>query len=207
MNISEAIEKIKVLLADNSEAQTKEIAPEPATQLVFETYDLKDGSKIDLSGLEIGADAMLVDDSGNSVSAPDGEYELADGTMMTVVGGKVEGIETPQAEAPTSEEAPMEMEVDSQFDEMNATITYLQAENEALKSKLGELESKFNQGFPKNYNLFAMGNHIKQVNNKNIIFGLKWWEHVTKFTIVNAAYIDITVMPNVAAKTKNTSSG
>lgn len=145
MNISEAIEKIKVLLADNSEAQTKEIAPEPATQLVFETYDLKDGSKIDLSGLEIGADAMLVDESGNSVSAPDGEYELADGTMMTVVGGKVEGIESPVAELPTSEEAPME--ADSKFDEMNATITYLQAENEALKSKLGELESKFNQGF------------------------------------------------------------
>jgi len=145
MNISEAIEKIKVLLADNSEAQTEKIAPEPATQLVFETYDLKDGSKIDLSGLEIGADAMLVDESGNSVSAPDGEYELADGTMMTVVGGKVEGIESPVAELPTSEEAPME--ADSQFDEMNATITYLQAENQALKNKLGELESKFNQGF------------------------------------------------------------
>jgi hypothetical protein len=145
MNISEAIEKIKVLLADNSEAQTEEIAPEPATQLVFETYDLKDGSKIDLSGLEIGADAMLVDESGNSVSAPDGEYELADGTMMTVVGGKVEGIESPVAELPTSEEAPIE--ADSQFDEMNATITYLQAENQALKNKLGELESKFNQGF------------------------------------------------------------
>jgi hypothetical protein len=145
MNVSEAIEKIKVMLADNAVEQTEEIAPEPATQLVFETYDLKDGSKIDLSALEIGADAMLVDESGNSVSAPDGEYELADGTMMTVVGGKVEGIETPQAEEPTSEEAPME--ADSQFDEMNSTISYLQAENEALKNKLGELESKFNQGF------------------------------------------------------------
>ena len=145
MNVSEAIEKIKVMLADNAVEQTEEIAPEPATQLVFETYDLKDGSKIDLSALEIGADAMLVDESGNSVSAPDGEYELADGTMITVVGGMVEGIETPQAELPTSEEAPLE--ADSQFDEMNATITYLQAENEALKSKLGELESKFNQGF------------------------------------------------------------
>jgi hypothetical protein len=145
MNVSEAIEKIKVMLADNAVAQTEEIAPEPATQLVFETYDLKDGSKIDLSALEIGADAMLVDESGNSVSAPDGEYELADGTMITVVGGMVEGIETPQAEEPTSEEAPLE--ADSQFDEMNATITYLKAENEALKSKLGELESKFNQGF------------------------------------------------------------
>ena len=145
MNVSEAIEKIKVMLADNAVEQTEEIAPEPATQLVFETYDLKDGSKIDLSALEIGADAMLVDESGNSVSAPDGEYELADGTMITVVGGMVEGIETPQAELPTSEEAPLE--ADSQFDEMNATITYLQAENEALKNKLGELESKFNQGF------------------------------------------------------------
>ena len=145
MNVSEAIEKIKVLLADNTVEQTEEIAPEPTTQLVFETYDLKDGSKIDLSALEIGADAMLVDVSGNSVAAPDGEYELADGTMVTVAGGKVEGIETPIAEAPTSEEAPME--ADSQFDEINATITYLQAENEALKNKLGELESKFNQGF------------------------------------------------------------
>ena len=145
MNVSEAIEKIKVLLADNTAEKPNEIASEPATQLVFETYDLKDGSKIDLSALEIGADAMLVDESGNSVSAPDGEYELADGTMMTVAGGKVEGIESPVGELPTSEEAPME--ADSQFDEMNATITYLQAENEALKNKLGELESKFNQGF------------------------------------------------------------
>lgn len=145
MNVSEAIEKIKVLLADNTVEQTEEIASEPATELVFETYDLKDGSKIDLSALEIGADAMLVDESGNSVSAPDGEYELADGTMITVVGGKVEGIETPQAEAPSVEEAPLE--ADSQFDEMNSTISYLQAENEALKNKLGELESKFNQGF------------------------------------------------------------
>jgi hypothetical protein len=145
MNVSEAIEKIKVLLADNNALQTEEIAPEPATQLIFVTYDLKDGSKIDLSALEIGADAMLVDASGNSVNAPDGEYELADGTMMTVAGGKVEGIESPVGELPTSEEAPME--ANSQFDEMNATITYLQAENEALKNKLGELEGKFNQGF------------------------------------------------------------
>jgi hypothetical protein len=149
MNVSEAIEKIKVLLSDNSVTQTEEIAPEPATQLVFETYDLKDGSKIDLSALEIGADAMLVDESGNSVAAPDGEYEMADGTMMTVVEGKVEAIETPQAEETSKDETPKEkeMENESQFDEMNATITYLQAENEALKNKLGELESKFNQGF------------------------------------------------------------
>lgn len=146
MNVSEAIEKIKVMLADNTVEPPKEKAPEP-NPMVFESYDLKDGSKIDLSGLEVGADAMLVDASGNSVSAPDGEYVLADGTNVTVVGGKVSEVESAKAEATEPEMPPMDMEADAKFDEMNATITYLQAENEALKSKLGELESKFNQGF------------------------------------------------------------
>lgn len=145
MTVTEAIEKIKVLLSENPEVQTEEVATEPATELTFETYDLKDGSKIDLSALEIGADAMLVDESGNAVAAPSGEYELADGTMVSVMDGKVEGIESPEAEAPEVEE---EMaEEPNQFEEMNATIGYLQAENEALKAKLGEMEGKFEQGF------------------------------------------------------------
>lgn len=143
MNISEAIEKIKVLLADNVVEPTQDVAPEPATQIDFATYDLKDGSKIDLSGLEVGADAMLVDSSGNSVTAPDGEYELADGSTFYVGEGKISKIE-PASTAPSVD---MANEGESKFDEMNATITYLQAENEALKSKLDSLESKFNQGF------------------------------------------------------------
>lgn len=142
MNISEAIEKIKVLLADNVVEPTQDVAPEPATQIDFETYDLKDGSKIDLSALEVGADAMLVDSSGNSVMAPDGEYELADGSTFYVGEGKISKIEPASTAA-----VDMANEGESKFDEMNATITYLQAENEALKSKLDSLESKFNQGF------------------------------------------------------------
>jgi hypothetical protein len=115
--------------------------------LTFETYDLIDGSKIDLSSLEIGADAMLVDESGNAVAAPSGEYELADGTKISVMDGKVEGIESPLAEMPEVEEAVEMAEEPNQFEEMNATIGYLQAENEALKAKLGEMEGKFEQGF------------------------------------------------------------
>jgi hypothetical protein len=147
MTVTEAIEKIKVLLSDNPEVQTEEVATEPATELTFETYDLIDGSKIDLSSLEIGADAMLVDESGNAVAAPSGEYELADGTKISVMDGKVEGIESPLAEMPEVEEAVEMAEEPNQFEEMNATIGYLQAENEALKAKLGEMEGKFEQGF------------------------------------------------------------
>lgn len=147
MTVTEAIEKIKVLLSEAPEMQTEEVASEPATELAFETYDLKDGSKIDLSALEIGAEAMLVDESGNAVAAPSGEYELADGTMISVMDGKVEGIESPMAESPEVEEAVEMAEEPNQFEEMNATIGYLQAENEALKAKLTEIEGKFEQGF------------------------------------------------------------
>lgn len=150
MTVKEGIEKIRLMLAsEGSEEVSVETSEEaPVTQLSFETYDLKDGSKIDLSGLEIGAEAMLVDESGNASPAPDGEHELVDGTMVTTVGGKVEGIETPQAEMEPIEEPetemPMEMEADK-FEEMNGNISSLQAENEALKAKIASIEGKFSQ--------------------------------------------------------------
>jgi hypothetical protein len=152
MTVKEGIEQIKVLLSGQTEVQAEEVAQEPATELTFETYDLMDGSKMDLSSLEIGADAMLVDESGNAVAAPNGEYELVDGTMVSVVEGKVEGIESPIAEMPEVEDElkkDKEMDMSNQFDEMDATINYLKAENEALKAKLDEMDGKFNQAFEK----------------------------------------------------------
>lgn len=148
MTIQEGIEKIRLMLASENEEVQVETSEEsaPVTQLSFETYDLKDGSKIDLSGLEIGAEAMLVDESGNASPAPDGEHELVDGTMVTTVGGKVEGIETPQAEAEPiempEEEIPMESD---KFTEIDGTIENLKAENEALKAKIASIEGKFSQ--------------------------------------------------------------
>jgi hypothetical protein len=152
MTVKEGIEQIKVLLSGQTEVQAEEVAQEPATELTFETYDLMDGSKMDLSALEIGADAMLVDESGNAVAAPNGEYELVDGTMVSVVEGKVEGIESPIAEMPEAEDEltkDKEEEMSNQFDEMDATINYLKAENDALKAKLSEMDGKFNQAFEK----------------------------------------------------------
>jgi predicted RNase H-like nuclease (RuvC/YqgF family) len=148
MTVKEGIEKIRLMLASENEEVQVETSEESTqvTELSFETYDLKDGSKIDLSGLEIGAEAMLVDESGNTSPAPDGEHELVDGTMITIVGGKVEGIETPQAEAEPiempEEEIPMESD---KFTEIDGTIENLKAENEALKAKIASIEGKFSQ--------------------------------------------------------------
>jgi hypothetical protein len=148
MTVKEGIEKIRLMLALESEAdQVETTEPEaPVSMMSFETYDLMDGSKIDLSGLEIGAEAKLVDESGNSSPAPDGEHELVDGTMVTTVGGKVEGIETPQAEMEPietpEEEIPMESD---KFVEIDSTIENLKSENEALKAKIASIEGKFSQ--------------------------------------------------------------
>lgn len=154
MTVKEGIEKIRLMLASEDGAPQMETSEEsaPVTQLSFETYDLKDGSKIDLSGLEIGAEAMLVDESGNSSPAPDGEHELVDGTMVTTVGGKVEGIETPQAEMEpiedVKEDIPMGKDMDEKedkFNEIDGTIENLKSENEALKAKIASIEGKFSQ--------------------------------------------------------------
>jgi hypothetical protein len=149
MTVKEGIEKIRLMLAseglEEASIETSEDSA-PVTQLTFETYDLKDGSKIDLSGLEIGADALLVDDSGNSSPAPDGEHELVDGTMVTTVGGKVEGIETPQAETEPIEMPEEEIPMGSdKFEEIDSTIENLKSENEALKAKIASIEGKFSQ--------------------------------------------------------------
>lgn len=139
-----------MLASENEEVQVETSEESaPVTQLSFETYDLKDGSKIDLSGLEIGAEAMLVDESGNASPAPDGEHELVDGTMVTTVGGKVEGIETPQAEMEpiedVVEEIPMGDDKEDKFNEIDGTIENLKSENEALKAKIASIEGKFSQ--------------------------------------------------------------
>lgn len=148
MTVKEGIEKIRLMLASEDEAPQMETSEEsaPVTQLSFETYDLKDGSKIDLSGLEIGAEAMLVDESGNASPAPDGEHELVDGTMVTTVGGKVEGIETPQAEMEPIEDVVEEIPMgEDKFQVIDGTIENLKAENEALKAKIASIEGKFSQ--------------------------------------------------------------
>lgn len=147
MTVNEAIDKIKVLL--NTQEGTV-VAPDVPTAMNFETYDLKDGSKIDLTSLEIGADAMLVDATGNSAVCPDGEYELADGTSLVVTSGKITELETPAADVtegePQDEMQPATMSEDK-FEAVELGMTELKAENDALKVKLEEIEGKFNAAF------------------------------------------------------------
>jgi hypothetical protein len=64
------------------------------------------------------------------------------------------------------------------YDEMNIISGYLDSADIIKQQR----EYYIKCGFPKNYGLFAMGNHMKRVNTKTTILGLKWWEQITRFS-------------------------
>lgn len=80
-----------------------------------EDEDLKEGDAV-----------FVIDEEGNRVPAPDGDYTTEDGKVITVVEGKVASIVDPKAE------------VDEEESKEYAELKALREENEALRSQLEE---------------------------------------------------------------------
>ena len=93
--------------------------------------------------LAVGSIIMTVDVDGNETPALDGDYQLEDGTMFTVVGGTISEI-TPVA---TAVEVP-EVEVEDPAPVDGETVDEKVAEESTisdLETRLADLESKFNE--------------------------------------------------------------
>lgn len=106
--------------------------PAPTPVELAAEVELKDGSKISYEGekLDIGVAVKMVNADGTSAELVDGEYELADGSKMSVKGGLVESI------MPADTVEPLAPEMD-----MNARLAALEAELSALKSNEDKVKS------------------------------------------------------------------
>jgi uncharacterized protein YuzE len=146
MNPQEAILKIKALFDDNIapievEAEVAPMVEESKVEMA--EYSLMDGTKVEISALEIGGLVTL-----EGVPAPVGDHELMDGTEITLdENGKITAIETKVVEA--SPEVDVEAGYDKKKEEemaeaFNAKIAELIEANDA---KIAELENKVKQGF------------------------------------------------------------
>jgi uncharacterized protein YuzE len=146
MNPQEAILKIKALFDDNIapievEAEVAPMVEE--TKVEMAEYSLMDGTKVEISALEIGGLVTL-----EGEPAPVGDHELMDGTEITLdENGKITAIETKVVEA--SPEVDVEAGYDKNKEEemaeaFNAKISELMDANDA---KIAELENKVKQGF------------------------------------------------------------
>jgi hypothetical protein len=145
MNPQEAILKIKALFDDNIapiEVEAEDTKVEE-TKVEMAEYSLMDGTKVEISALEIGG---LVTLEGNP--APVGDHELMDGTEITLDdNGMITAIETKVVEA--SPEVDVEAGYDKKKEEemaeaFNAKIAELIEANDA---KIADLENKVKQGF------------------------------------------------------------
>lgn len=80
--------------ADPMEAAASAAAEAAADEAVTATETtLKDGTKVVIEGDMVS----VVGADGVKTSAPDGEHELADGTKVTTMGGKIVAPEAPAA--------------------------------------------------------------------------------------------------------------
>jgi hypothetical protein len=143
MNAQEAILKIKALFDDNILPVEAEDTKVEETKVEMAEYSLMDGTKVEISALEIGG---LVTLEGNP--APVGDHELMDGTEITLdENGMITAIETKVVEA--SPEVDVEAGYDKKkVEEMAEAFEAKIAELiEANNAKIAELENKVKQGF------------------------------------------------------------
>lgn len=143
MNAQEAIFKIRSLFDENIAPIEAEAAPIEETKMEMYEYSLMDGTKIEISELEIGGMVTL---QGNP--APVGNHKLMDGTQITL---DDKGIIT-EIKAKLIEEGP-EVDVEAGYEKrkdeemaeaFNAKIAELIEANDA---KILDLENKVKQGF------------------------------------------------------------
>jgi hypothetical protein len=153
MNAQEAILKIKALFEDNVapvevEAEVAPIVEE--TKVEMAEYSLMDGTKVEISALEIGGSVTLADGS----VAPMGDHELMDGTEITLdENGIIIAIETKVEEVLPEVDTEVEAskEEDKKMAEMaeqfEAKFAELVEAKEAAEQKVLDLENKVKEGF------------------------------------------------------------
>ena len=144
MNALEALEKIKALFQEPEPAPAPTPEPEPAPTK-FESYNLLDGTSIEISALEVGGSVNIMDANGDATPAPDAEYTLADGTEVSVAGGSITAIATKEdepIEAPESEEmAQFKSQIANQSTEIEGLKAEIKAQSQAFKQLIEVVET------------------------------------------------------------------
>jgi hypothetical protein len=155
MNAQEAILKIKALFDENIAAPVEEVKAEPIveeTKVEMSEYSLMDGTKVEISALEIGGSVTI-----DGAPAPAGEHQLMDGTMIQLdensiiieLSSKEEDVTPEEVAAPAPEDMGKEADkkMQNMAEEFEAQIAELKAAKEVSDAKVVNLENKVKQGF------------------------------------------------------------
>jgi len=105
--ISDIFEKYSVELAVEEKEETQEVA-------LMATAVLESGQEImtDADAFAVGVSAFVVNDEGERIPLPDGDYKLQDGSMLVVAEGAVAEMKEAEAEVEAEEEKEEEMKAE-----------------------------------------------------------------------------------------------
>ena len=105
--ISDIFEKYSVELAVEEKEEQQEVA-------LMATAVLESGQEImtDADAFAVGVSAFVVNDEGERIPLPDGDYKLQDGSMLVVAEGAVAEMKEAEAEVEAEEEKEEEMKAE-----------------------------------------------------------------------------------------------
>lgn len=152
MNAQEAILKIKALFEDNAapveEVQAGETKVDE-TKVEMAEYSLMDGTKVEISALEIGGSVTI-----EGQPAPAGDHELMDGTEITLDENGIiveieskEVVATPEVDTEVEAKKEEDKKMAEMAEQFEAKIAELVEAKNASDVKVLELENKVKQGF------------------------------------------------------------
>ena len=127
--ISDIFEKYSVELAVEEKEATQEVA-------LMATAVLESGQEImtDADAFAVGVSAFVVNDEGERIPLPDGDYQLQDGSMLVVAEGAV--VEVNEATTEPEVEAEEEKEEEMKAEEVEASSEVLT--REAVEGMIAE---------------------------------------------------------------------
>ena len=127
--ISDIFEKYSVELAVEEKEETQEVA-------LMATAVLESGQEImtDADAFAVGVSAFVVNDEGERISLPDGDYKLQDGSLLVVAEGAV--VEVNEATTEPEVEAEEEKEEEMKAEEVEASSEVLT--REAVEGMIAE---------------------------------------------------------------------
>jgi len=152
MNAQEAILKIKALFEDNA-APVEEVQAEETkvdeTKVEMAEYSLMDGTKVEISALEIGGSVTI-----EGQPAPAGDHELMDGTEITLDENGIiveieskEVVATPEVDTEVEAKKEEDKKMAEMAEQFEAKIAELVEAKNVSDVKVLELENKVKQGF------------------------------------------------------------
>jgi len=141
--ISDIFEKYSVELAVEEKEETQEVA--------FATAVLDSGQEIqtDADAFAVGVSAFVVNDEGERIPLPDGDYKLQDGSLLVVAEGAVAEMKEAEAEVEAEEEKEEEMKAETEEVEASSEVLTREAVEgmiaEAIEATKKEFSSQIEE--------------------------------------------------------------